>query len=57
MNIAFTKAKMPPKARMMVGALLSKLESAFESQDPRTVAAAREEVSRALDELEGESFL
>ncbi len=45
------------EARMMVGALLSKLESAFESQDPRTVAAAREEVSRALDELEGESFL
>jgi len=43
--------------RVMVGALLSRLEVAFDSQDPRTVAAAREEVTRALDELEGESFL
>jgi molecular chaperone HscC len=45
------------EVRLMVGGLLSRLESAFDSQDPRTVSAAREEVTRALDELEGESFL
>jgi molecular chaperone HscC len=43
--------------RAWVGQLIGQLESALDSQDPRTVAKAREEVAKALDELEGERFL
>jgi molecular chaperone HscC len=43
--------------RAWVGTLLSQFETALDSQDPRTVANAREEIGRALDELEGERFL
>jgi molecular chaperone HscC len=43
--------------RLYVAQLLSQLEAGLDSQDPRTVARAREEVGRALDALEGERFL
>jgi molecular chaperone HscC len=43
--------------RAYVAELLSRFEAALDSQDSRTVAAAREEIDAALDELEGERFL
>jgi molecular chaperone HscC len=43
--------------RVWLGNQLSRFETALDSQDPRTVANAREEIGRLLDELEGERFL
>jgi molecular chaperone HscC len=43
--------------RLYVAQLLSQLELGLDSQDPRIVAKVREEVSRAIDALEGERFL
>jgi molecular chaperone HscC len=43
--------------RAWVGELLSRFETALDSQDPRTVAASRDEIGRSLDEIEGERFL
>jgi molecular chaperone HscC len=43
--------------RAFVGELLSRLDTELNSQDPRRVAAVREEVTQALDALEGERFL
>jgi molecular chaperone HscC len=43
--------------RLHVGALISLLEAALESQDPRRIERAREEVMAALDRIEGEQFL
>jgi molecular chaperone HscC len=44
-------------SRAYVAQLLSQLESGLDSQDPRIVAKVREDVARAIDELEGERFL
>jgi molecular chaperone HscC len=43
--------------RAYAGALLSDFETALDSQDPRTIEKAREQIVHALDELEGEQFL
>jgi molecular chaperone HscC len=43
--------------RAYVGGLISRLEAALDGQDPRQVAAAREEVGQALDAIEGERIL
>ena len=43
--------------RAYVGQLLSQFEGALDTQDPKRVAAAREEIVKALDEVEGERFL
>jgi molecular chaperone HscC len=43
--------------RLYVAQLLSQLEAGLDSQDPRIVAQARDEVGRAIDALEGEQFL
>jgi molecular chaperone HscC len=43
--------------RQYVGSLLSQFEGALDTQDPKRVAAAREEIVKALDEVEGERFL
>jgi molecular chaperone HscC len=43
--------------REQVGRFISRLAALLESQDARAIAAARMELSRALDEIEGESYL
>jgi molecular chaperone HscC len=43
--------------RLNVGQLISRLETAIDGQDPRVIEHVREEVSRALDGIEGEQFL
>jgi molecular chaperone HscC len=43
--------------RTHIGSLLSRFETALDSQDPRIVVTTREEIARALDEIEGERFL
>ena len=43
--------------RFHVGQLISQLETAIDGQDPRVIERVREEVSRALDGIEGEQFL
>jgi molecular chaperone HscC len=45
------------ETRTYVGDLISRFENALHSQDNRIVATAREEVTKALDELEGERIL
>ena len=43
--------------RTFVGHIIAQFENALESQDPRTVDAARAELTRALDSIEGETWL
>jgi molecular chaperone HscC len=43
--------------REKVARFISQLAALLETQDARTIAAARTELSRALDEMEGESYL
>ncbi|HEY0028802.1 MAG TPA: molecular chaperone HscC [Allosphingosinicella sp.] len=43
--------------RAYVSGLISRFENALDSQDPRIAAAAREELVKALDEVEGERIL
>ena len=43
--------------RLFVGQLISSFEQAIEGQDPRTIATVREEVAKALDQIEGQQFL
>ena len=43
--------------RAFIGDCLSKFNAALESQDPRTVEAARESFTQVLDTIEGETFL
>ncbi len=43
--------------RLYVGQLISTLEQAIDGQDPRTIAKVRDDVSKALDHVEGEQFL
>ncbi|HTU12001.1 MAG TPA: molecular chaperone HscC [Allosphingosinicella sp.] len=43
--------------RHYVGMLMSRLDQAIESQDPRTIERVRAEVAGELDKIEGESFL
>lgn len=43
--------------RYWVGEVLSRFTAALETQDPRTIEAARKELHGALDQLEGETFL
>lgn len=43
--------------RAFVGQLIGQFESILEGQDPRQIDHARTELMRALDSLEGESFL
>ncbi|HKR24810.1 MAG TPA: molecular chaperone HscC [Allosphingosinicella sp.] len=43
--------------RLIVGQLISTFEQAIDGQDPRTIEKAREEMMRALDQIEGEQFL
>ncbi|HEY1606632.1 MAG TPA: molecular chaperone HscC [Allosphingosinicella sp.] len=43
--------------RTHVAALISGFETALDGQDPRRVSTARDEVVRALDEIEGERIL
>ena len=45
------------ETREAVGQWITAFEAALESQDPRTIADARAEVARRLDELEGERIL
>jgi molecular chaperone HscC len=44
-------------SRAWVADQLSRFEAALDTQDPRVASAAREEIGRALDELDGERFL
>ena len=44
-------------AREAVGHWIGQFESVVERQDPRDIAIAREQLLRALDELEGRSPL
>ena len=43
--------------REIVGHLLSNFVSVLEGQDPRAIDNAREEFAKALDNIEGETFL
>ncbi|UUL84032.1 Hsp70 family protein [Sphingomonas qomolangmaensis] len=43
--------------RAYVGSLLLRFEAALHGQDAHTIATVREDIGRALDELEGEQFL
>lgn len=43
--------------RYWVGEVLSRFTAALETQDPRTIDAARKELHQVLDSLEGETFL
>ena len=43
--------------REYVSRSLSQFMAALETQDPRTVEAAREQFSKMLDAIEGETFL
>ncbi len=43
--------------RQYVASLISRFEAVLDGQDPRSVDHARQELTKALDELEGESFL
>ncbi|MBX3594975.1 molecular chaperone HscC [Sphingomonas sp.] len=43
--------------RYWVGELISRFVAALDTQDPRTIDAARRELHQALDSLEGETFL
>jgi len=43
--------------RSYLSGLISRFENALDSQDPRVAATAREELAKALDEVEGERIL
>jgi molecular chaperone HscC len=43
--------------REAIGRLLSQFQNVIEGQDPRAIEAAREEFTRALDAIEGETYL
>lgn len=43
--------------RFWVGEVIGSFNAALETQDPRTIEAARKELHLALDQLEGETFL
>ena len=43
--------------REYVGGLIAQFIAALDSQDPRTIDAARDELHKRLDEVEGERFL
>lgn len=43
--------------REWISGLISRFATVIESQDPRAIEAGREELTRALDEIEGETFL
>ncbi|WP_447728037.1 Hsp70 family protein [Sphingomonas koreensis] len=43
--------------RFWVGEVMNRFNAALETQDPRTIEAARKELHHALDQLEGETFL
>jgi molecular chaperone HscC len=43
--------------RTIIGQQLSAFDAAIETQDPRTIAAAREQFAKVLDAFEGETFL
>ena len=43
--------------RYWVGEVLARFAAALDTQDPRTIEAARKELHGALDALEGETFL
>lgn len=43
--------------RFWVGEVVARFNAALETQDPRTIEAARKELHLSLDQLEGETFL
>ena len=43
--------------RESVAQLISQFAAVIDAQDPRAIEVAREELSRALDAIEGETFL